>query len=105
VLNAVDACDAKGTVRLHVQPSALNGRAAAEITVEDTGRGIDADRLAHVFEPYVTTKPGGTGLGLAIVRQTVLAHEGRVDASSVPGRGTSIRLVLPVEGSAKPAAT
>lgn len=100
VLNAIDACDSTGSVRLRVGPSALNGRAAAEIIVEDTGRGIDPDRLAHVFEPYVTTKPGGTGLGLAIVRQTVLAHDGQIDASSVPGRGTSIRLVLPVESPA-----
>jgi len=99
VLNAIDACDAKGTVRLSVRPSALDGRAAAEIVVEDTGRGIDPGRLAHVFEPYVSTKPGGTGLGLAIVRQTILAHHGQVDASSVPGRGTSIRLVLPVDPS------
>jgi signal transduction histidine kinase len=100
VLNAIDACDANGSVHLRVGPSALNGRAAAEIIVEDTGRGIDPERLAHVFEPYVTTKPGGTGLGLAIVRQTVLAHDGQIDASSVPGRGTSIRLVLPVESTA-----
>lgn len=101
VLNAIDACDSKGTVRLQVKPGALNGRAAAEIIVEDTGRGIEADRLPHVFDPYVTTKPGGTGLGLAIVRQTVLAHDGQVDATSVLGRGTSIRLVLPVDGSPK----
>lgn len=100
VLNAIDACHETGIVRLRVRPSALNGRGAAEIVVEDNGRGIDPDRLAHVFEPYVTTKPGGTGLGLAIVRQTVLAHDGQVDASSVPGQGTSIRLVLPIEGSA-----
>jgi two-component system nitrogen regulation sensor histidine kinase NtrY len=99
VLNAIDACDASGTVRLRVQPADLNGRAAAEIIVDDTGHGIPPDRLPHVFEPYVTTKPGGTGLGLAIVRQTVLAHDGEVAASSVPGQGTSIRLVLPVARS------
>jgi signal transduction histidine kinase len=99
VLNAIDACGPNGTVRLRVQPGVLNGKAAAEILVEDTGRGIAADKLPHVFDPYMTTKPGGTGLGLAIVRQTVLAHDGQVDASSVLGRGTSIRLVLPVDGS------
>ena len=96
VLNALDACDAKGRVTLRVKAADLNGRAAAEITVDDTGHGIPAERLPHVFDPYVTTKPGGTGLGLAIVRQTVLAHDGQVDATSVPGKGTSIRLVLPV---------
>lgn len=96
VLNAIDACDVSGRVRLRVQPTDFNGRAAAEIVVDDTGHGIPPERLPHVFEPYVTTKPGGTGLGLAIVRQTVLAHDGHVAASSVPGKGTSIRLVLPV---------
>jgi len=102
VLNALDACDETGRIRLRVQPAALNGRAAAEIVVDDTGHGIPAERLPHVFDPYVTTKPGGTGLGLAIVRQTVLAHDGEVAATSVPGKGTSIRLVLPV-GSPDPA--
>jgi two-component system nitrogen regulation sensor histidine kinase NtrY len=103
VLNAIDACGSKGTVRMHVRPGALNGRAAAEIIIEDTGRGIAPDKLPHVFEPYMTTKPGGTGLGLAIVRQTILAHDGHVDATSVPGQGTSIRLVLPVDAAPVPA--
>src|SRR6185503_17780963 len=80
----------------------IDGRHAAEVTVSDTGRGIEPEKLPHVFEPYVTTKPGGTGLGLAIVRQTVLAHDGRVEASSVPGSGTSIRMVLPAFTSADP---
>jgi signal transduction histidine kinase len=95
VINAVDACDGQGQVILSVRPSEINGRPAAEVTVHDTGRGIEPERLQRVFEPYVTTKPGGTGLGLAIVRQTVLAHDGLVDATSVPGSGTSIRMILP----------
>lgn len=99
VINAVDACEGGGSVTLQVRPTEVNGRSAAEVVVEDTGRGIDEDRLPHVFDPYVTTKPGGTGLGLAIVRQTILAHDGQVDATSVRGRGTSIRLILPVERS------
>ncbi|MEO5568369.1 MAG: ATP-binding protein [Gemmatimonadaceae bacterium] len=84
---------------LSVRRSNLDGRDAAEIIVSDTGRGIDPERLPRIFDPYVTTKAGGTGLGLAIVRQTILAHNGLVDASSVPGSGTSIRMVLPVDRS------
>ena len=95
VLNAVDACEGQGQVILSVRPTDVDGRKAAEIVVSDTGRGIDPEKLPHVFEPYVTTKAGGTGLGLAIVRQTILAHDGLVDATSVPGSGTSIRMVLP----------
>jgi signal transduction histidine kinase len=103
VLNAIDACDGSGTVRVLVGPAELDGKAGAEIVVEDTGRGIDAERLPHVFEPYITTKAGGTGLGLAIVRQTVIAHGGQVYASSTAGKGTSIRLLLPA--GASPSAT
>jgi signal transduction histidine kinase len=99
VINAVEACEAGGQVTLVVRPCDIDGRAAAEIVVTDTGRGIGPDKLPHVFDPYVSTKAGGTGLGLAIVRQTILAHDGLVDASSVLGAGTSIRMVLPAEGS------
>jgi signal transduction histidine kinase len=102
VINAVDACEGQGQVVLSVKRADLDGRHAAEVTVSDTGRGIAPEKLPHVFEPYVTTKPGGTGLGLAIVRQTILAHDGRVDASSVPGSGTSITMVLPAAGEAAP---
>jgi len=102
VINAVDACDGQGQVVLSVTRADLDGRDAAVVTVSDTGRGIEPEKLPHVFEPYVTTKPGGTGLGLAIVRQTILAHDGRVDASSVPGSGTSIRMVLPAAAEAGP---
>jgi signal transduction histidine kinase len=75
------------------------GRGAVEVTITDTGCGIPADRVARIWEPYVTSKPGGTGLGLAIVRQTIAAHNGEVAAESTPGRGTTIRLVMPADGA------
>ena len=64
--------------------------------MRDTGCGIPPERLARIWEPYVTYKAGGTGLGLAIARQTVLAHQGDVTAESEPGRGTVIRFILPI---------
>jgi len=64
--------------------------------VRDSGHGIGPDVLAHMFDPYVTTKPGGTGLGLAIARQTMAAHGGDITASSTLGAGTELRLRLPV---------
>jgi nitrogen-specific signal transduction histidine kinase len=48
-----------------------------------------------VFSPFFTTKPQGSGLGLAIVRKVVDAHDGRIDATSVPGR-TTFKVTLPV---------
>jgi signal transduction histidine kinase len=92
LLNAVDACGQGGMIAVHV--GRVDGNVA--IAVRDTGVGIPPARLAAIWEPYVTHKPGGTGLGLAIVRQTVLAHQGTVDAASVPGEGTEIRLTIPI---------
>jgi signal transduction histidine kinase len=71
----------------------------AILAVRDDGIGIAAEQLLRIWEPYVTAKTGGTGLGLAIVKQTVVAHGGRVEAESEPGRGTEIRLRFPLATS------
>ncbi len=63
------------------------------IRVEDDGPGVDD--VERIFEPHYTTKIKGTGLGLAIARQIVAEHGGTISAESVPGRGMSVRIVLP----------
>jgi signal transduction histidine kinase len=97
VLNAVDACNGKGTITVEAHVIGNGAGKAIEIAVSDDGAGIDPDELARIWEPYVTHKPGGTGLGLAIARQAVLAHDGTVEATSTLGKGTRIRFVLPVQ--------
>ncbi len=67
--------------------------------MRDSGAGIAPEHLAHIWEPYVTHKPGGTGLGMAIARQTVEAHAGTVELQSVAGKGTEVRFTLPVAGA------
>jgi two-component system, NtrC family, nitrogen regulation sensor histidine kinase NtrY len=106
VLNAVDACRAAGTgaIAVTVRRGAADGRDAVELAVRDTGPGIPPDRLARIWEPYVTYKAGGTGLGMAIARQTVRAHGGNVTAESAPGTGTTIRFVIPVGQEERPTA-
>jgi signal transduction histidine kinase len=106
LLNAVDACrtqqtgrpDHRARIGVTVARERRNGDDGIIISVRDSGCGIPADRLARIWEPYVTHKPGGTGLGLAIARQTVLAHNGTVHASSAVGDGTEIRFTLPAAG-------
>lgn len=95
VLNAVDACGNAGAIVVRVT---REGKAVA-ISVTDSGSGIPRDVLPHIFEPYVTRKPGGTGLGLAIAEQAIRAHGGRVAAVSPPGRGATIRFTLPIDPS------
>jgi signal transduction histidine kinase len=57
------------------------------------------DVADRVFNPFFTTKAQGSGLGLAIVRKIVDAHDGSIDLETAPGRGTVIRVTLPISGS------
>ena len=73
----------------------------AEITVADTGTGIDPDDLEHLFERFYRGDParnrtGGSGLGLAIVKQWVEAHDGRIRAENRPAGGARFVVTLPV---------
>lgn len=65
------------------------------IRVSDTGTGIHPDHLAHIFDPYFTTKPKGVGLGLANVYKLVEAHGGTIEVESVPGAGTTFTMYFP----------
>jgi nitrogen fixation/metabolism regulation signal transduction histidine kinase len=102
LINAVEACSHGGTIAVRVsREDDDEGRGAVAVSVRDNGCGMPPERLARIWDPYVTYKQGGTGLGLAIARQTVDAHGGRVEASSAPGAGTEIRFLLPAEGRAQ----
>jgi signal transduction histidine kinase len=93
--NAVKFTPAGGTVRLSAR--AVDG--AVEVAVADTGPGIDADHLPHVFDRFWKTRRDnrhGAGLGLAIARGIVEAHGGRIDVDSEAGRGTTFRFTIPV---------
>jgi signal transduction histidine kinase len=65
------------------------------IVIADRGAGIEPAHLAHVFDPYFTTKRGGTGLGLAIAKNIVEGLGGTIGIDTAPGLGTEIRVNLP----------
>ncbi len=67
-----------------------------ELRVEDNGPGIPADVMAHLFEPYITTKPKGTGLGLAVVKKIVEEHNGLIRAENLPAGGACFVVRLPL---------
>ena len=72
-----------------------------EVTVADQGEGIAPENLDRIFEPFFTTMPAGqgTGLGLLVSRGIVLDHGGSLDVTSELGKGTAVRIRLPVDAA------
>jgi two-component system sensor histidine kinase HydH len=81
-----------GGVRLKTAASAGHVR----ITVADTGAGIEPADLAHIFDPYFTTKRGGTGLGLPIAKNIIEGLGGTIAVASAPGTGTRFEIDFPI---------
>jgi PAS domain S-box-containing protein len=101
--NASDAMSQGGTLTLRTASAAQgNGKPGVRIEFSDTGVGIPAEHLQKVFDPFFTTKEEGkgTGLGLAICRRVAQEHHGTIEMVSEAGKGTTVRLVLPVKNGA-----
>jgi two-component system, NtrC family, sensor histidine kinase KinB len=98
--NAVTYTPAGGKITLAADT--LSGGARVAISVSDTGVGIPAEHLPHVFDKFFRvpgqSAEGGTGLGLSIVKEIATAHHGDVTCESVPGVGTTFRIILPAFG-------
>jgi signal transduction histidine kinase len=101
--NAGDAMPTGGRLIPRVRPGELPpARSAVVIEVEDTGVGIPPEHISKVTEPFFTTKEDGkgTGLGLAICRRIVQEHHGKLEIESQAGKGTRVRITLPVRNGA-----
>jgi PAS domain S-box-containing protein len=103
-VNAVDAMPKGGRLTLAVREAPAERR--LELVVADTGVGMSAEVLPHIFEPFYTTKPRGkgTGLGLSTVYGIVKQSGGQILAQSEPGRGTTFRILLALDGRKRRAA-
>jgi len=86
--------DPEGMITLSLSRSPLEGM--AELCVRDNGPGIPEEVRLHIFDPFFTTKKEGTGIGLFVARKVAMDHRGRMEIESEPGRGTSVRVSLPV---------
>ncbi|WP_052348267.1 PAS domain-containing sensor histidine kinase [Imhoffiella purpurea] len=101
--NALDALEERpeSDRRLRILTRAGNER--AEVLVEDSGPGIEHERLPLLFDAFVTTKESGMGMGLAISQTIVENHDGRIWAESELGRGSVFHMTLPLSPAAKDA--
>jgi PAS domain S-box-containing protein len=96
IINAAQAMNGNGTITITTREAATKDRVT--VTIADTGPGIPAENLEHIFEPFYTTKEEGkgTGLGLSVVYGIIENHDGSITARSVPGRGSTFTIELPV---------
>jgi two-component system sensor kinase FixL len=95
VRNAVESMrNLAGTKRLWLDATTADGMAIISIT--DTGSGVDADLVARLFSPFVSTKPDGMGVGLSICRRIVEAHGGKLWFEGHDGAGATFKFTLPL---------
>ena len=89
--NSLEAME-EGRVRI----STRKKRKTVEIVVEDEGKGIDEKTIEIIFEPFSSSKENHLGLGLFIVKNIVDSYNGKIEVSSKQGRGTSVKITLPL---------
>jgi signal transduction histidine kinase len=95
IINAVEAIDGEGgAISIKLSSAETN---TVKVEVSDSGRGIAAQDISKVFEPYFSTKETGTGLGLAIVKKAVDDHGGTINVASKEGSGTTFTIILPAK--------
>ena len=110
ILNAIDAMPNGGKLILSacaVEASSLKiiqkgipkskspKRPCVQVTIQDTGEGIEQEKLENIFDPFFSTKPNGMGLGLSIVHRIIEEHQGDINVESEAGKGTSFTIILP----------
>lgn len=101
--DAIDSLKASKGGKITIKTAVSKNKKNLEVTFEDTGSGISKENLEHVFNPFFTTKStdGGIGLGLSIIYRIIEAHQGKIEVSSLKGKWTKFRIILPLSEGIK----
>jgi signal transduction histidine kinase len=96
IMNGIEAMSSSNeTVRQLIIATRNVDPDQVQVTVEDSGIGLDPNTMSRIFEPFYTTKSGGMGMGLSISRSILQNHGGRLWATANDGPGTSFHFTLP----------
>jgi PAS domain S-box-containing protein len=98
ISNAADAMPDGGSLSIRSRLLERDGGNLLEVSIADTGHGIDEQHLDDIFKPFFTTKTRGTGLGLSLSKKIMDAHGGTISIVSKLGEGTTVKLTLPIDG-------
>jgi signal transduction histidine kinase len=102
ILNAVEATRIVDNPWREVVISTAKDSNGVMVAVRDTGVGLDADSVDHLFQPFYTTKASGMGMGLSICRSIIEAHGGCVGAARNADAGATFQFTLPVQHVREP---
>ncbi|HAX50009.1 MAG TPA: PAS domain S-box protein [Ignavibacteria bacterium] len=94
ISNAIDAIEGGGNISVKAREDKVNRQVIIDII--DSGKGIPPENLDKIFEPFFTTKETGTGLGLGLAYQYIKSHNGILNITSHPGKGTHVEIKLPI---------
>ncbi|MFC1849607.1 ATP-binding protein [candidate division CSSED10-310 bacterium] len=95
VLNALQICAPNAAI--NISAAILPQKKYCRISITDTGPGIGADEIEHIFQPFYSNRTDGTGLGLSISQKIVEEHQGRIQVESDEGGGATFHLELPLK--------
>ncbi len=93
IVNAIEAMPVEKGL-LSVETAIVNDN--CQITIRDNGKGMDAETVSKIFDPYFTSKSKGNGLGLTNTHNIILNHKGKIQVFSTPGRGTEFIISLDI---------
>jgi len=96
MLNAVQSMPDGGVLNVEARSLRVGESDGAQISIGDTGCGIEKHQFSKIFDPFYTTRDTGTGLGLAVVKRILEAYGGTIHMESVPGNGSAFKVWFPL---------